>query len=175
MNDRDDVRSVLQAFARQDFRNWQGLPKLIQFADVVRLWPVESDWEGTGLLGSEQDEHQYHYVRIRDFDRSGRVWLQQGEVILLDVEYPPPTASLDELVGQLGEPEGIQDSYLGTLLIEKSEWIYAQRGLTLFVNPETRMLLRMAAFQQSDLESYLRHLRLNLRTRRTPQEVRMGR
>jgi hypothetical protein len=173
MNHAADVRSALRAFARQDFRNWQGLPKSTEFGEVVLLFPAESEWEGTGRLGSEQDEHQYRYVRIEEFEHPARVWLQADNVILLDLEYP--IANLDELINHLGAPDAKQDSYLGTFLVEKSEWIYAQRGLTLFVNPEARTLLRIAAFQQSDLENYLKHLRLNLQTRRTPQEVRMPR
>jgi hypothetical protein len=171
MSHSNQTVQVLQVFAQLNFAGWQGLPEHATLADVVQLFPLNSDWTGAGRLGSDQDEHPYVYANIPGFETPVRVWLQDDEVTLMDVERPAAAGGLDVILRHIGAPDAAEDSYLGTLLLEKSEWIYASRGLTLFVNPENQTLLRLAIFCPSTLDHYLKHLRLNLEMSRKPQEV----
>jgi len=163
--------SILRSLARLEFAELHGLPVPTKVSDVLQVFPSESEFTGTGTLGSEYDEHRYVYVIIDGFDKPGRLWLQGEDVILIDVECPASPLAVEDLTGAIGEPDLKQDSFLGTLLLENSEWIYARRGLILFINPANKVLLRIAVFAVSTSDHYLKHLRLHLRMRRAPREV----
>ena len=56
----------------------------------------------------------------------------------------------------------------GTFEVEANEYVYARRGLTLYVNRAVDTTLRIAAFAPSSLERYQRDLRLDLQMKRLP-------
>jgi hypothetical protein len=172
MNDHTTrIKTAFQAFSRRDFGDWSGLSQSMSLADVVQLFPLEGDWRGVGRLGSDQKETNYTYITIEGFEQQVRMWLDEdNHVILMDVEYPTLPTSLSSLLDKLGTPDAKLDSYFGTLLLQQSEWIYASHGLTLFVNPENSVLLRIAVFAPSTLDEYIKSLRLNLKTRRMPAQ-----
>jgi hypothetical protein len=162
--------TVLQAFVQGDFTGWYGLAHPTRLSDAEHLFEVEHGWRGRGRLGSDREEHDFVYSKVKRSERPLRLWLRRNDIILIDREYPPITRSLTTLLSDLGTPEAKEDSYLGMLLLAGSEWIYASRGLTLFLNPENASLLRIAAFEPSDLASYLSRLRLDLKVRRLPTD-----
>jgi hypothetical protein len=171
MSDSIQSRQALQAFARLNFAGWQGLPEHTRLPEVFELFRRNSEWTGAGSLGSEQEEHPYLYVHVPGFEQPARVWLQNGDVVLIDAEPAAGPETVGQILKHLDAPEATRDSYLGTFLLENSEWIYASRGLTLFVNPENRALLRIAIYPACGLDHYLKHLRLSLKMIRTPQEA----
>jgi hypothetical protein len=163
------TKTALQIFSRRDFGAWSGLPRATPLADIARLFPLEDDWRGVGRLGSDLKETRYAYITIEGFEQQVRIWLNEdNNIILMDVEYPTLPFSLSSLLDRLGTPDAKLDSYFGMLFLQQSEWIYANRGLTLFINPENSALLRIAVYASSTLDEYVKSLRLNLKIRRMP-------
>lgn len=156
--------AALRRFAEKDFAGWSGLPKDCALSDLARLFAFEDDWRGSGRLG-EETEADYASVVIPGYEITTRVWLDGERIILMDIEYPEVEAGLVE---RLGRPEAKLDAYWGTILLEKSEWVHASRGLTLFIKPSDLALLRLAVFSPATIDEYEKRLRLNLRTRRGP-------
>jgi hypothetical protein len=56
----------------------------------------------------------------------------------------------------------------GRTTVLEAEWVYPRRGLTLFINPDTRKILRWAVYAPTDLATYRRRLRLQLAERELP-------
>lgn len=163
-----EIEEALRKFAQRDFSNWLGLPNSICLEDVTHQFLLEDDWRGIGRLGLAQREATYVNITIKGFERQVQVWLNGNRIVLMDVEYPTLPSELAVLLNQIGEPEAKLDAYLGVFQLEQSEWVYPSLGLTLFVNPENYIILRLAVFVPSTLDDYLQHLRLNLQTRRFP-------
>lgn len=168
MNNDNEATNVLEKLVALELKDWSGLPAGTLLKHAGEVFEVEEDWRGTGSLGSECRKTDWYAVAAERFVQGLRLWVRDGQLILIDAPLPDLPIELDELLDALGPPLKRLDSYLGTLLIENSEWVYPQRGLTLFVNPGNRRLLRIAVFQPVGIEAYRSTLRLNLQRVRLP-------
>lgn len=164
---------ALRRFAARDFAGWAGLAVGTTVADVAAVFEID-DVPQPAILGANRREAGWVTVEAAGYERGIRVWIDASEVILLDGPDPELPEGLMALLEQLGQPEVRLMSYLGTLPIEGSEWVYPARGLTLYVNPDTMLPLRIVAFVPTTLVIYEARLRLDLETRRLPSPRRPG-
>jgi hypothetical protein len=158
----------LRAFADRTLRAFAGLVSPTSLDDVARVFVLDRSWHGQGFLGSAGHPTDWFSATAAGFGRGVRVWAEDDTVMLLDaadISLPEP---LPLLLDALGEPEMKLNSFLGAFEIENSEYVYARRGLTIYVNPATGVLLRIAAFRPASLEHYQRNLRLDLEMKRLP-------
>jgi hypothetical protein len=161
---------ALRVFVARDFAHWAGLAPGTTVGDVAAAFEVD-DTPQPALLGSEDRAAGWVTVEADGYPEGLRVWLDETDVALLDgpdVELPGGAADLAPLLAQLGEPAARLDSYLGTYRIEGSEWVYPARGLTVYVNPENMLLLRVVGYAPTDLDTYERRLRIDLEMKRLP-------
>jgi hypothetical protein len=139
---------AIRLIAARDLAGWQGLPRC-SLADVTAAFDRVSDGVGTGQIG--QRRRDYILVAAAGYDEPMRVWLEDADrVVALDVEYPDVAALPD----QLGEPEARRDFHWAGLDLVDGELVYASRGITVFVNPENRDVLRVAVYPAASLEAY---------------------
>jgi hypothetical protein len=169
MDDSDrSAQAALRTFARRDFRDWRGLAPDTSLGDAAAAFEVDDDWRGSGKLGSDRREATWVSAAIEGYEEAARVWLDESLVLLIDAESPTLTTPLPVLLEAVGTPEAKLTSYLGTFPIPESEWVYTGRGLTLYVNPENGILLRVAVYTATTLAVYRERLRLDLEMRRLP-------
>jgi hypothetical protein len=160
-------RDALRRFAACDLEGWPGLPASTTLRDVAAVFEVGDDEPVGGLLGSDDREAGWIAVAAAGYPDGGiRVWLDDDEVVLLDGADPELPDGVQPLLDDFEAPEAQLASYLGTFRLDGSEWVYPQRGITLYVNPETMAPLRVAAFVPTTLDVYERELRLDLEMRR---------
>lgn len=164
---------ALRRFAARDFAGWAGLAVGTTVADVAAVFEID-DVPQPATLGSQRREAGWVTVEAAGYERGIRVWIDAREVVLLDGPDPELPKGLFSLLEQLGQPEVRLTSYLGTLPIEGSEWVYPSRGIAIYLNPETMLPLRIAAFVPTTLAIYEARLRLDLETRRLPLPRRPG-
>lgn len=151
---------ALKAFAWPDLSKWHGLPDCT-VADVANVFAVPQDgWRGSGYVGEENRELSWLSVSGGGFLDSIRVWLDGDKVVMMEAPVCGRPEELKALVGKLGAPAAKLDSYFNNALLEKSEWVYPDRGLVLFVEPETHALLRVAVFAPRTLDEYRKRARL---------------
>jgi hypothetical protein len=155
---------ALRAFAEHRFSNWRGLPACT-LDDVRAQWTLLDEEPHPGKIG--ETSGTWTAASVPGYDEPVQIWFEGQRVLLLLAEYPE-FESWPALLKQLGEPVERLDSHLSTLLIRGSEWIYPERGLTLYVNPENRALLRLAVYPPTTLARYQAELRLSFKRRRLP-------
>ena len=165
-----DCQTCFQQFVSKDLSHWTGLPDDCLLSDLTQTGSYFK--KGMGLARLGRHKTNFKMLVVEGEERSVRVWLEEEKVLLLDVKYPQIVPDLPTLVARWGEPEAKLGSYLGTLFLSESEWVYPQRGATLFVNPKNKILLRLAVYPITTLETYQDRLRLNLRRRRLPPKRR---
>lgn len=168
MNNDRKATEVLTALVALELNDWAGLHQDTALDHARQVFDIDEEWCGTGRLGSEGKKTVWYSVSTGGFPEGLRLWVSDGDLILVDAPHPGLPGSLDDLLAALGPPQERLDSYLGTLLIEKSEWVYPGRGLTVFVNPANRRLLRIAVYRPVSLSEYRENLRLNLKKVRLP-------
>jgi len=99
---------------------------------------------------------------VEGYDHPCRIWLDGPQVLMLDVQYPTFLPDVTVLLNGLGEPEAKLDYVWGTLPIERGEWVYPNRGLTLFVTPSNLSVLHLAVYLRTTLQTYEENFRLHL-------------
>ena len=167
-----NTKAVLEAFARRDFRDWQGLPTGTSLRDVSTVFDIDDDMTGAGKLGSDRRAATWVIAAAEGYENGVRIWLDEDSVLLLDGDSPVFETDLHTLLQSLGEPDAKLDSYHRTFSIPESEWVYAGRGLTLYVDSEDGTLWRVVGFVPTTLDQYKQTLRLDLQTRRLPMRDR---
>ena len=159
-------RAAFDAFARGDLRNWQGLPPGCELSGIADSDTLGRRAEGTGMLG--QGRASYRMIAVEHYSEPIRVWHVDGNILLMDVRYPVISPDLKELLESLGKPEALLDSHFSSIVMEKSEWVYATKGLSLFINPDNFLLLRLAVYHPTTVDGYHHKLRLHLEIQRRP-------
>lgn len=157
-------REALRIIEQRDFVSWKGLPDCI-VSDIFTSF----DMSKTGLerLGSKKIRTKKRlvgpfggYAYAVAFAREGRLILFQG--LYLEMEE----TLVKTLVTALGEPESRERWWLGTAHMPNTEWIYPDRGITLFLNSAGNHLTYILLYAPTTLEYYMQYLRPKTRTRR---------
>lgn len=168
-----DAQNTLRILARRDLQHWRGLVTATTLNDFGAVFGVDRARPISGRLGSDLQQANWYALAAGGFPVGMRVWTIGDQVVLVDAMEIDLPGGLLALMNAIGKPEAKLDSYLGVLEIQGSEWVYCSRGMTLYVNPDNGILLRIAVYASTTLEEYKRDLRLDLKMVRLP--VRTGR
>jgi hypothetical protein len=117
--------------------------------------------------------------RRKAFFRSGilagsagpvQVWTttDEQEVLMLAIEAPPFLLTGKAALELHGAPDERLDSARGTVPLAASEWLYTERGLAVFVDPETDRVWRATLFRACTPAEYEAEFRVDLLERRLP-------
>ena len=159
--------SALQNFANRDFTRWTGLPESCSLTEVTQQFRLMNEGYGLAALGNIKRE--FRLLIVEGYDHPIRVWSEGPEVLMLDVEYPNLVSGRADLLNHLGEPQAKLDYDWGTIQIEKGEWVYADRGLTVFVESDNPTIFHLAVFPRTTMPGYEQNFRLHLGERRFPK------
>ena len=157
--------SALENFAARDFGKWTGLPSC-SLAEVTQRFRLVSDGYGFTRLG--RTKREFRMLIVENYDQPVRVWSDDARVLMLDVAYPSLSVGVADLVKDLGQPQAKLDCEWSTIQIAQGEWVYADRGLALFLSPESSNVLHLAVFSSATLQDYEESFRLHLGERRFP-------
>ncbi|HET8660281.1 MAG TPA: hypothetical protein VFM55_14945 [Micromonosporaceae bacterium] len=159
----------LASFTRRDLRGWHGLARDTRLDDVARLATVDSDFAGAGKLGSAFEPAEWVTATLDGFPWGIRIWCRHDRVVLLDAEGAQPAGGLDALLAGLGPPAARWDAWLGSVRMAGSEWVYPDRGLTLYKIPGAGTVDRMLAYVATTIDGYARTLRPHTETHLLPE------
>lgn len=161
-----DCQSAIRKFGERDLRGWAGLPEDCSFEQITAVFPLANEGVGISRLG--ETKKQFHLTLVNGYAHPVRAWIDGSRVLLLDTRLPVLATGLDELEKSLGEPDIKLDYDWGTLKLDGGEWVYASRGLALFVVPSNRNLAHLAVFPATSTEEYLAKYRVHLGKRLKP-------
>jgi hypothetical protein len=152
--------TALRTFANRQFINWAGLPPSCSLEEVTQHFPLLNDGVGLARLGRKK--RQFRMLVVQGYDHPVRIWLDGPRVLMLDVQYPTFSSEVPVVLKELGEPEAKLDYDWGTLPIERGEWVYPNRGLTLFMTSNNLSVLHLAVFLRTTMQTYEENFRLHL-------------
>jgi hypothetical protein len=93
----------------------------------------------------------------------------EQEILMLAVEAPAFVRTGAAATERLGAPERRLDSARGTVPLPASEWVYARRGLAVFVDPDGDAVWRATLFRPCTPDEYEAEFRVDLLERRLPR------
>lgn len=158
--------NAVLAITQADVSTWQGLPQPCQLSNLKQQFKQRRG-EGIGSIG--QIQAPFLMFEVEGFNQPIRVWVEEDTVLIIDMKAIELSSNLSSILATLGEPEVKLDSYIGTSLIEQGEWVYPNRGIALFMHPQSQRLDHITLFPATTLIDYEAKYRLHLRTRRLPQ------
>ncbi len=149
-----------------DLTSWHGLPPQTQPADLEPA--IDAPGDAPAMAGIGLRKALVRYGALEGTDVEAEVWVspESSEVWLVGIGNPPFAGAPAQVLQQLGEPALRLDSALGTVALPGSEWVYADRGLTVFADEEDERVWRVALFTPCPPEDYEERYRVFLGQRR---------
>jgi hypothetical protein len=153
---------ALEAIESRDFRHWNGLPDDLQPSELIG--DRKDDDLATWRLGEALEPASFALVAKPGYGQL-RASIRRGALCLLDASHVELGTTLEELLLALGEPAaklGWSDE-----LVEEpdAEWVYPDRGITLFLNRSRDALRRIALYRSTTTDEYRDSLRPSFRAR----------
>lgn len=150
---------------------WRGIDPECRIDDLRETFPIDDDWGGVGYLGEEEWDAEYVGITAEESgEESGndvRLWHdEEGRLLLVEIIDPRRFPTVDALLDTLGHPDTRLDATVGLRRGRQNEWVYPERGLTLYVTSDTEHVERVLGFVPTSVEEYTLNLRPNLEGRR---------
>jgi hypothetical protein len=141
----------------RDFRAWHGLPNGCDW--TAWTGPVPTDWQEVMRrpLGSSFRLGYQLFFELPGYDDLSLAYAD-GRPILFEARYPQIVA-YDTLLQTLGQPAAKLDWDFGTLPLPKGEWVYPQRGITLFMGQSHQTAYHIVLYPATTLKDYQENLR----------------
>ncbi|MBW4612992.1 MAG: hypothetical protein KME21_06855 [Desmonostoc vinosum HA7617-LM4] len=153
-------QEALTLFANKDFSKWQGIPSQCQTNDVFSLYKPINEESVTGKLGSEYTPTFYKACRVENYDEPVKVWFKENAIVKIEVKYPQLSAQqYQAIVKALGEPTEKLDYYFSNFLISQGNWVYAEQGISLFLNTDGTNLIKLSVYYPTSMDDYKKRIR----------------
>lgn len=159
--------SALENIKTKNFINWTGLPKGCDWTSLVGDLPT--DWEQVPerSLGSNFLSAKILSVNLKGYIRASLSFIK-GTPILFEAMGPKLPISISELIKELGTPTAKLNWDFGTLPCPDSEYIYPDKGITLFLSSDKTRIFHIGLYASTSLDNYLQNIRPNLGKKRLP-------
>jgi hypothetical protein len=161
--------TALEHVRRRDFHAWQGLPRDCALADAAEVFELSTGY-AVGHLGRRHEQASFRVASLEGYLEPVRVWYRDDAVVLVTGEYPELPGELGTLLADYGEPEAKLDYHQGVVEVAHGEWIYPQRGITLFLNADHSRLAKVAVYAPASMQHYEAELAPRERTREFDEE-----
>lgn len=163
-----DCKGAATHIANRDFVGWRGIPPGCGAAELFGPPPPDLAARRPRELGDDRVPAMFWMLELVGYYRPVAS-IVGGEPVLFDAMNPELAGGFAALRDDLGAPGGRLDWERGVLAIAGGEWVYPERGITLFVEPGAAdTALHIAVYHPTTLEHYRRMLRPHLGARRMP-------
>lgn len=145
-----------RAIEVRHFVGWRGLPPGCSPEAVFGV-KLDDSW-GAMPLGASFESARSRLVELTGYGRA-LVYARDGAVAMFDAMAPQLDRGWPALSADLGAPEAAFDWVFGTIAMPAGERVYAQRGLTIFLNPENQAVAYISVHVPTTVDEYARRLR----------------
>ncbi len=144
--------AAIRAFAAGELATWKGLPDGCTDRDISKVFPGGGDPAGVGRLSTKRTKARRYSAADPQQPIEG--WFDDADTaFLITWEAPPVVGDVAMLLSALGPPEhklapGVGDH------ADAHQWIYASRGLTLWVREHRNEIPRLAVYRPTTPADY---------------------
>ena len=162
----DSCAVARAAILNHDILGWVGFPT----CDLTHwLGRPALDDPPQRSLGSTLSPAQFQLIEAEGYYRP-MISFRDGQAILFDASTPQLKEGLSPILKALGTPAAQLNWWYGTLELPGGEWVYPQRGITLFIDGQkNERLLHIALYSPTTLSTWKATLRPHLRKRLHPK------
>jgi hypothetical protein len=144
--------SALQALGAGSLADWRGLPAGCADADLRKVFTGGGDPAGNGKLSTRPTLFRNYQTPKQP--QPLQVWFDdQDRAMLVTWIQPVVDVPVPDLLAKLGAPDAKLDPTIG-YHADAYQWIYAGRGLTLYVREHDWTLARVSAYVPTTAADY---------------------
>lgn len=158
----NELKIIRKAIEIRDFVGWSGLPSTCDPHDVFDDFPTDLSDRAERPLGDTFEPATFVVLDMGGYYRP-TASIRDGSLVLFDGMTPELAGGTQRLLDALGPATARLDWYFGTLEVKGGEWVYPERGMTLFMNSTGDKALHIALYKSTDLKTYANTLRPHLR------------
>ncbi|MBD2198158.1 MULTISPECIES: hypothetical protein [Calothrix] len=166
----NNCESIRQSIETRNFLGWRGLPAECTAQDLFTNIPTDLSDRPVRPLGSDFNQAIFVLLELPGYYRP-MASFRHNQLIMFDAMNPDLAGGFAPLHQDLGEPATRLDWHYGTLSIPTGEWVYPERGITVFLNTTADKALHIAVYQPTTLSEYERNLRPHLQKQVRPLRV----
>jgi hypothetical protein len=144
------------AIEARRFVGWRGLPAGCAPEALFGI-KLDDTW-GAMSLGSSFEKARSRLIELAGYGRA-LAYVRDGTVAMFDAMAPQIDGGWPALSADLGPPEATFDWIFGTVAMPAGELVYAKRGLTVFLNPENRVVVYISVYVATTVDEFARRLR----------------
>ena len=145
-----------QAIATRRFIDWRGLPRGCTTEALFGV-PFDNSW-GALPLGAALEPARSRLLDLAGYYRP-LAYVRDGVPVAFDAMNPQLGDGWHALDGPLGAPDATVDWIFGTVPMPAGERVYASRGITIFLNPETQAVVYLTLYEPTSVEAYAQRIR----------------
>lgn len=147
---------IHDAIVARRFVGWRGLPAACTSEDLFGV-PLDDAW-GALPLGDAHEHARSRLLELAGYYRP-LAYARDGHIVAFDAMSPQLAGSVQELEDSLGAPDTVLDWTFGNVPMPRSERVYANRGITLFMNLENQVVVYVTVYPPTTVEQYQHLLR----------------
>lgn len=152
---------TLILFANKEFTQWNGIPSECSVSDIFSIFKPNMEDFAVGTLGSEYIRTPYKVCSVDNYAEPIQVWFREDEIVKIEAQYVNLSSDQFKAILQFfGEPVEKFDYYLGNALVSKAEWVFPERGISLFFNGDRTGLVKLSVYHSTSLDKYRRRIRV---------------
>lgn len=149
---------TLDGLLRKELASLPGLPADCTLDALAARIQIDGQ-DRRGVLGQARHPSVYRGARADGYDETVKVWHKDGVVLKVVFDLPKLPA-VEALLAALGPPDAKLDFFPSTVpkLREQGAWVYAARGLTLFLSGDGKNIVRFEVYPPTTAAAYQREL-----------------
>lgn len=161
----DACQKTIRQFLDHDLEHWAGLAEDCEESQLAS-WLAFRPGEGITHRGAEFVTYRFRALPQAGFSEGVFFYFEDDRLGFIATEsWPVDADGSVELVRSLGEPAHRLDLHWSNMIFDDAELVYADRGLSLGVIPETHAIVMVMVFPPCTLETYLAKYRHTTPTR----------
>jgi hypothetical protein len=158
--------AALRAFSAGELATWTGLPAGCTDLDLGAVFGGGGLAAADGLLSADQTK--FREYPSGDPQQPLIAWFDAADTVILLHRIAPPIGDVAALLAALGPPEHKLEPGVGHHAAAH-QWIYARRGLTLWVRERRNDIARVAVYPPTTAAEYEHRLGGHDKTRYLPR------
>lgn len=138
----------------RNLRQWRGLPSNCSYSSFDQKFQRVSDQYGIGKLGVKVRDYRYRVYQHEGYPGDLKAWYHDDRLVLIEGWYPVLDADVPSLLDEFGEADLYLDYRLDLMPLAQGAWVYAGRGLTLFMDLDGQAVMGVALYRPGTAEDY---------------------
>jgi hypothetical protein len=162
---KEHCSAMFLRFIEKDFGDWKPWnDECVKCCLGDYFSPRESD-KVVGFAGERNLQAAFSYYLAKNYFGEIRIWYRDNRFLKLEAAYPDIDLTFPDGLARLGEPDAKLDYEFGGMTISGGEWVFAELGITTYLNGDYNRVIKVCVFLPMTLQSYREQIRSSLRTR----------